>query len=85
MPPLTEVAVNVTGVPVQNGFAEAAMETPAGRLVLTIMVTGVLVAGLFEVQITKDEVQSTVTWSPLVGLYVNAGLLVPELMPFTFH
>ena len=57
---MTEVAVNTTGVPEQNGFAEAAMETPAGRLVLTIMVTGVLVAGLFKVQFTIDEVQFTI-------------------------
>ena len=47
--------MNVTVVPGQKGLLEAAMVTPAGRVVLATMVTGVEVAGLFEMHVTRDE------------------------------
>jgi len=39
MPPFTGVAVNITELPAQNGFAEAVMETPAGNTGFTVIVT----------------------------------------------
>jgi hypothetical protein len=38
VPPFVGVAVNVTAVPLQTGFADAAMETTAVRLLLTVTV-----------------------------------------------
>ena len=46
VPPLVGVAVNVTEVPAQTGFAEAAIETLAAILGLTVIVTAFEVAGL---------------------------------------
>ena len=50
VPPLTPVAVNVTEVPAQIGFSEAAIETLTGFNELTISVMELDVAGLPEVQ-----------------------------------
>ena len=66
MPPFKGVALNVTAVPGQNGFAEAAMVTPAGRVELTIMAMEFDVAGL---PIGQEifEFNSQNTTSPLLG------------------
>ena len=63
---MTGVGVKVTEVPAQTGFAEAAMVTEAGRLVLTVMVTVFEVAGLPVAQVAV-EVITTYTASPLTG------------------
>jgi hypothetical protein len=78
------VAVKVTEVPEQTGFAEAAMETLTGKLGLTDMVTALEVAGLPVAQVAF-EVSTQVTMSLLAGVYEYVALLVPALVPFTFH
>jgi hypothetical protein len=65
-PPLMPVAVKVTDVPAQIGFAEAAMETLTGFNGLTVIATVLEVAGLPEVQ-TKLDVIRHFTWSLLAG------------------
>ena len=67
-PPLVGVAVTVTDVPGQNGLVGVEMETPAGRLVLTIIVIAFDIAG-FPVTQLADEVTSQVTTSPFTALY----------------
>ena len=44
-PPLVGVALKVTDTPWQDGFVSVAMDTPAGRLGLTIIVIRFEVAG----------------------------------------
>ena len=51
---MTGVAVNVTEVPRQNGLDEAEMETPTGRSGLTVIITGLLVAGLPVMQACEE-------------------------------
>jgi hypothetical protein len=68
VPPLTGVAVNVTGVPEQTGFAEAAMETLTARFELTVIVTVLEVAGLPVVHIAL-EVRTQVITSAFAGVY----------------
>ena len=67
IPPWVGVAVNVTDVPAQTGFAEGETETLTGRLGLTIIVIVFDVAGLLEMQTVIEEVRIQVTWSPLTG------------------
>ena len=45
VPPLIGVAVKVTEVPVQTGFTSGAIDTPAVKIGLTVMVTALDVAG----------------------------------------
>ena len=66
-PPLVGVAVNVTDVPAQTGFAEAAIETLTGRLALTVIVTMFDVAGDPVAQVAL-EVSTHVTASALTGV-----------------
>ena len=68
-PPLTGVAVNVTEVPAQTGFAEAEIVTETTRLLLITIITGLLVTGLLTVQISEDD-SSQMTTSPFAGVYV---------------
>ena len=49
-PPLVGVAEQFTVLPEQNGLGMAEIETPAVRLLITVMVNALLVAGLFVVQ-----------------------------------
>ena len=65
-PPLTGLAVKVTEVPVQTGFAEAAMETLTGRFGFTVIVTVLEEAGLLVAQVAF-EVNTQVTASPASG------------------
>jgi hypothetical protein len=84
-PPFIAVAVKVTAEPGQNGFAEATMEMPAGRVALTTIVTEALVAG-FPIVHGSDEVTSQVTISPFVGTYVNTALFpLIAFTALTFH
>ena len=61
------VAVKVTEVPAQTGFADAAMETLTGRFGLTVMVIVFEVAGLPVAQVAL-EVSTQVIASPLTGV-----------------
>jgi hypothetical protein len=65
-------------------LAEATIVTLTGSTGLTVIVTGAEVAGLPVAQVAS-EVSTQVTIFPLVGVYVNVLLLVPEFVPFTFH
>ena len=62
------VAVNVTEVPAQTGFAEGDTETLTGRFGLTIIVIVFDVSGLFDVHTTFEEVRTHDTRSPDAGL-----------------
>jgi hypothetical protein len=82
---LVGVAVKVTLVPAQIGFAEAAMLTLAGKTGFTVMVMVFEVAGLPEAQ-GAFEVITTETVFPLAkAALVYVGLLVPTLAPFSLH
>ena len=56
MPPFTGAAVNVIGLPEQNGLDDAAMETDTGRAGLTAMVMMFDVAGLLAMHRVFEEV-----------------------------
>ena len=64
---MTGVAVKLTEVPVQTGFCEAAMVTLTGRLVFTVMVTVLDVAGLPVAHVVLD-VSTQVTASLFKGI-----------------
>ncbi len=64
---MTGVAVKVTEVPEQTGFAEAAILTLTGNDELTVMVMVLEVAGLPDVQVAL-EVNTQLTASPLTGV-----------------
>jgi hypothetical protein len=66
-PPFVGVAVNVTEVPEQTGFADGATETLTGRIGFTVMVTVFEVAGLPDRQVALD-VRTQVIASPLTGV-----------------
>ena len=61
------VAVKVTEVPAQTGFADAAMETLTGRFGLTVMVIVFDVAGLPVAQVAL-EVKTQVIASAFNGI-----------------
>ena len=67
-PPLTGVAVKLTGEPGQNGFGEATMVAPAGGLGLAVIRMGRAVAGL-PVTHGSLEVRIQDTRSRDAGLY----------------
>ena len=62
------MAVNVTKVDGQTGFAEAAIEMLTGRFGLTVIVTVLEVAGLPVAQVAF-EVMTQVTASLFAGVY----------------
>jgi hypothetical protein len=64
---LTGVAVNVTELPWQNGFADATIVTLTGRFGLTVIDSVLLVIGLFRGQ-GIDDVSIQLTRSPFAGL-----------------
>ena len=79
------VAVKVTDVPAQMVVALATMLTLIGSIGLTVIVTGLDVAGFPEVQVAL-EVITTVTISLLARLLlVSVGLFEPTEPPFTCH
>ena len=84
VPPFVGVAVKVTDEPGQKGLDEAAIVTFAGKLLLTVINSVLLVIGLFTGQ-GIDDVNTQLTWSLVIGLYVKVGLLVPEFIPLIFH
>jgi hypothetical protein len=60
-PPLTGMAVKVTGVPSSTGFPEASMETLTGSTGFTVMVTVLEVAGLPEIQVALEVSTQVIT------------------------
>ena len=85
VPPLVGVAVNVTLVPAQMVVADAATLTLGVSKGSTIIVTVFDVAGE-PVAHVAVEVISTVTVFPLAKvLLLYVALLVPTLLPFSFH
>jgi hypothetical protein len=58
VPPLTGVAVNVTGFPVQIGLAFGEIVTLTNNTGLTTIVIAFEDAGLFNVQTAFDEVST---------------------------
>lgn len=85
MPPFVGVAVNVTEVPGQILFAEAAMETAGTGAGNTVIFTGALVTVAGEGHTALDVI-ITVTTSPLFSeVLVKEVLLVPTFTPFTCH
>jgi len=83
-PPLVGVAVKVTELPWQKGFADAEIDTLTGRFGLTVIITVLLVAG-FPVGQRIFEVRIQDTRSPDAGLYVYVDKFDPTMTPFTFH
>jgi hypothetical protein len=67
LPPFVGVAVNVTEVPAQTGFNDAAIDTLTGRFGLTVIVIEFEVAGLPVAQVAL-EVSTQVIISPLTGI-----------------
>ena len=67
VPPLTGIAVYVTEVPAQTGFAEAAIETLTGSIGFTVMVTVFDVAGFPEGQVAFD-----VSWQVIASAATGA-------------
>jgi hypothetical protein len=57
----------VTDDPGQKGLEDAVIETPAGRLLFSIIVIVLLRAGLPDVQVA-DEVRTQETRSPFAGI-----------------
>jgi hypothetical protein len=74
----------VTPDPGQKGFDDAVMVTLAGKLLLTVINSVLLVIGLFIGQ-GIDDVNIQLTRSLFRGLYVKVELFVPEFNPLTFH
>jgi hypothetical protein len=64
---LTGVAVNVTELPWQNGFADATIEMLTGRFGMTDTGYWMLDTGLPVVQVSED-VKMQLTRSPLAGI-----------------
>jgi hypothetical protein len=84
-PPFVGVAVNVTSLPWQTGFAEGAIVIPTATIELTVIVTAFEVAGLPETQFAL-EVKTQVTTSLFTRDDVEKVLLfVPVLVPFNNH
>jgi len=85
LPPLTAVAVNVTGVPRQMLFCDATMLSDGVALELTFMVRLLLftLAGTLQV---ASLVITQLILSPLAKLLLlKVALFVPALLPFISH
>jgi hypothetical protein len=84
-PPFVGTAVYVTAVPEHTGFADGEMVTLTVSGFATVMVIEFDNAGFPVTQEPRLEVSQHRTTSPLTGIYVNVGLFVPTLAPFTCH
>ena len=79
------VAVKVTEVPEQTGFADAAIETLTGSGLLTVMVIEFDVAGFPVAQVAFD-VNTQVTTLALAGMKLYVSFVAPlMLVPSIFH
>ncbi|MNQ66361.1 hypothetical protein D3C85_808520 [compost metagenome] len=80
------VALNVTEVPAQIGFADALMFTLAGKFGFTVIVIALEVAGLPVKQGVAFEVNTQVTMSPFAkAALVYVAAFDPTFVPFNFH
>jgi len=84
-PPFVGVAVKVTAIPVQTGFAEAVIETDTGIEAEATMVMALEITGLLPVMQVAFEVSSQVMISPFAGEQIKTALFVPILVPLTFQ
>ena len=82
---MTAEAEKVTGVPWHTLTDEGEMEMLTVVKGTTSMVRVSEVAGLLEIQVVNEEEHMHETWSPFDGVKLNSGLLVPALIPLTFH
>jgi hypothetical protein len=85
VPPLTGVAVNVTMVPAQMVFCDAAIliDGITSGVTFIVMLLLVAVAGTAQAELL---VIIQLTTSPLTSvLLLNVGLFVPALAPFSNH
>lgn len=79
------VAVNETGVPVHTVVLAVAILIVGVTTVLTVIVSAFDVTLLLVAQ-ADDDVNTQVTISLLASVViVKVALLVPALLPFTFH
>jgi hypothetical protein len=85
VPPFAGVAVNVTGVPWQNGLTEAVMETPAGNSLLTTIVIELDITTRLPLTQGALEVIWQFTTSPAIGVNIKVALLGPVFIPFIFQ
>ena len=81
---MTGVAVIVTALPEQKEVDGVEIEMLTGRFGVTVIIAWLLIAGLPAAHVS-DEVSMQVMISLLFGMYKKVGLLVPEIIPFTFH
>ena len=85
MPPLVTVAVNTTLAPAHIAVLAVLMAMVGVAFEPTVMVILLEVAVACVTQLAL-LVNTTVTTSPLAKVVVvNVALLVPWLLPFTFH
>jgi hypothetical protein len=78
-------AVNVTFVPEQIGFDEAAIETLAGRFGFTVIVTVFDVAGLPVTQLREDVITQYTVLPFTNPEFEYVLLFVPTGLPFKYH
>ena len=70
------IAVKVTEVPAQTGFAVAEIETLAGTVGIIVIITELLIAGGIAAHVTLEVIRQ-LTLSLFDGVYVYVGLFVP--------
>jgi hypothetical protein len=85
LPPLTGVAVKVTSSPEQIGFEDAEILILTGRLGLTVIVMVFDVAGLPLIQLALEVITQLTVLPFARALVVYVELLVPTLLPLSFH
>ncbi len=84
-PPLTGVAVNVTEVPAQILFTLPEIDTAGVTFPFTTMVIALEVAVGTLGQAALLVISQVTTSPPANETLLNVALLVPALLPFTFH
>ena len=79
------LALNVTEVPAHTGLAEGATEMLTGSSGLTIIITGLEVAGFPVAQVAFDVTTQVITLL-FTGIFVKVEFVAPvTFVPFTFH
>lgn len=85
LPPLVGVAVKVTPVPLHMDVADALILTVGVTAVPAEIVTALDVATAGLAQAEEDVIWQVTTSLLLSVAVVNVALLLPALLPFTFH
>ncbi len=85
VPPLLGVAVRTKLLPLQIGFAAAVIKSDGVTLLLTVIVMVLLVALDGEAHAALLVITTETTSLLASELLANVLLLVPALIPFTFH